>query len=33
MQWEDDQAFLLGQGVYLIGTIVCFAFSDNMTAL
>lgn len=25
--------FLLGQGVYLIGTIVCFAFSDNMTAL
>ncbi|OED62955.1 MFS transporter [Vibrio tasmaniensis ZS-17] len=25
--------FLLGQGVYLIGTIVCFTFSDNMTAL
>ncbi|MEZ8722444.1 multidrug effflux MFS transporter [Vibrio pomeroyi] len=25
--------FLLGQGVYLIGTVVCFAFSDNMTAL
>ncbi|MFA0310397.1 MFS transporter [Vibrio splendidus] len=25
--------FLLGQGVYLIGTIVCVAFSDNMTAL
>ena len=25
--------FLLGQGVYLIGTIVCFALSDNMTAL
>jgi Bcr/CflA subfamily drug resistance transporter len=25
--------FLLGQGVYLIGTIVCFVFSDNMTAL
>ncbi|MGF1846632.1 multidrug effflux MFS transporter [Vibrio lentus] len=25
--------FLLGQGVYLIGTIVCFAFSDNMAAL
>ncbi|MFA0080263.1 multidrug effflux MFS transporter [Vibrio artabrorum] len=25
--------FLLGQGVYLIGTIVCFIFSDNMTAL
>tara|TARA_B100001059_G_scaffold37224_1_gene30143 strand:+ start:4440 stop:5645 length:1206 start_codon:yes stop_codon:yes gene_type:complete len=25
--------FLLGQGIYLVGTIVCFAFSDNMTAL
>ncbi|MFV8461959.1 multidrug effflux MFS transporter [Vibrio campbellii] len=25
--------FLLGQGVYLIGTVVCVAFSDNMTAL
>lgn len=24
--------FLLGQGVYLIGTVVCVAFSDNMTA-
>ncbi|MEZ9405716.1 multidrug effflux MFS transporter [Vibrio sp. 10N.286.48.F5] len=25
--------FLLGQGVYLIGTVVCVVFSDNMTAL
>ncbi|MEC7309523.1 multidrug effflux MFS transporter [Vibrio gigantis] len=25
--------FLLGQGVYLIGTIVCVVFSDNMLAL
>ncbi|WP_046223128.1 multidrug effflux MFS transporter [Vibrio sp. ECSMB14106] len=25
--------FLLGQGVYLIGTVVCFVFSDNMMAL
>ncbi|MEL0607759.1 multidrug effflux MFS transporter [Vibrio echinoideorum] len=25
--------FLLGQGIYLVGTIVCFAFSDNMNAL
>ncbi|UPR32662.1 multidrug effflux MFS transporter [Vibrio crassostreae] len=25
--------FLLGQGVYLIGTIVCVVFSDNMMAL
>ncbi|MFA0492565.1 multidrug effflux MFS transporter [Vibrio sp. 10N.222.54.B11] len=25
--------FLLGQGIYLIGTVVCFVFSDNMMAL
>ncbi|NOH33851.1 multidrug effflux MFS transporter [Vibrio chagasii] len=25
--------FLLGQGVYLIGTVACVVFSDNMTAL
>ncbi len=25
--------FLLGQGVYLIGTVVCVVFSDNITAL
>ncbi|SBS60970.1 multidrug effflux MFS transporter [Vibrio atlanticus] len=25
--------FLLGQGVYLIGTVVCVVFSDSMTAL
>lgn len=25
--------FLLGQGVYLIGTVVCVVFSDNVTAL
>ena len=25
--------FLLGQGFYLIGTVVCVVFSDNMTAL
>ncbi|MEZ8717126.1 multidrug effflux MFS transporter [Vibrio splendidus] len=25
--------FLLGQGVYLIGTVVCVVFSDNLTAL
>ncbi len=33
MQWKTTYLFVGSGGVYLIGTIVCFAFSDNMTAL